>query len=390
MRQANFWHVRTHYGGTSEVSHLNILLININNMCGNSQILQVRGISSVNGNQAPRHMPISKANPLLDLKYAVEKILGEPPASELSHEYEMITRRFSYMKSGENLPALAFKLNTVAESINHVDRAFFIAYFSNMYENAARRAGFNSQVQLGEIIGTAENEARNGKRFNDPSELTLNQDKGKICESTDPLFRMAFMFRNTFLVSADLPEKEAFISVPINEPQRLIEAAGRLIKIGADGLQALANHCKQFIWKKESLEEDLRNNYIRCRNPNDYWGVFHGVSGENYVVKMRGGTFDIYKCHPENAYAKGVQTSYLPYPVDDGEFNLYSPWQNAFYNAEMRSGKIVSACRSKREPSKDLTQIAMSMGALDAKISPASAGDLVGGSHHFSYAWFIR
>jgi hypothetical protein len=300
--------------------------------------------------------PVLKSRP----EAFIEKMLGKPPHGELSHEYDMIKGRLLRRESSESPSELLSGLKARADTLDAVDRVFFIAYFSELYRDEDRKLHFTEPIQWGRLIEIAEKEAREGQRVKTYDVLAsdrLNQDKGKVCPLVSPRFMMAFLFRNVYKVSVVLPEQQVFISAPADAPDLLIQKAGSLINMAADGLHALEYLCKRFIWKRDAFDTDLKNNIFRDRDPNDYWGIFQGEKGERYTVKMRRETLDIYRCSMQTAFFKGECFGGVPIYVDTGEFSIYSPAQNAFFNAYMESGEIAGACRSKTEPSKELAAL---------------------------------
>ena len=298
----------------------------------------------------------------------VEGMLGKPQANELSHEYDVVKSNLLFWQSKVDIANLLSSLKATAGKLDPADRVFFLAHFSDIFYEAGGRH-FSEPIDWKPLLAIAEKEARLGERILDFQAFgeKINKYNCMVCGSTSPQFLKAFLFRSVFAVSADLPEKEALISAPAGNAPLLLEKASSLIKLAPGGLETISRMCNHFLYKKECLENDIQNGNFREDNPNFYWGSFQGVSGERYTIRLTGGAFHIYPCRRQRAYAKGLGIHGPVYSVDDGEFNLYSSEQNAFFRAEMESGKITGACRSSLEPSAELAGIAKRVEALEAR-----------------------
>ena len=288
-------------------------------------------------------------------------MLGKPPFRELANEYDMVRNRLMYGKSEKDFHLLLSGLKARADALEQIDRVFFLAYFSELFKDEHRRLVHGSSVQWKGLLDIAEKEARQGKRINSSQILRtterISRGKGKVCNHTSPEFVKAFLFRNAYRISVELPEKEPFVSAPAKEPLLIVPLAANLIEITGKELQLLAGKINRFIWWEESLQRDFKNNYFRDRDVNNYWDVFHGAHGERYTVKLGRETICIYKCLKQVAYMKGMSVNGLPYYANTEEFNLYSPTNNSFYFAQMEDGEIVGTCRSKMEPSPELASL---------------------------------
>ena len=323
--------------------------------------------SSNNRGLAPVRTPILKSNTGFDIDTIVEGIMGKPRSKVYSHEYDMVKMGFHHSYYGDNFSMdILSSMEKIANRLEPVDRVFFVAYFSKLFKNEARRERFDGRVDVGALLKRAEFEAKNGKRINEWSGVE-NREKGMVCDNTDPYFTAYFLFRNTYLVEADLPEKKPFISAPLDRLDDFINMADHRIQLGLVGLQALAKLCERFVWLEKSLKDDAQRGHFGPRRHNQYWDVFKGLEGDKYLVKMLEDSFNIYRCKHQKAYAKGLNIHGPIYGINDGEFNLYSVENNTFYSAWMERGKIAGACHRNFKPSTELADIATQIEALEAE-----------------------